>query len=481
VGTVFRKQVTRPLPPGAEIFVRKGERFGRWKDRRGKTRTAPLTVGKDGSDRIVTESPFYVAKYRDGGGVVRVEPTGCRDETAARQVLADLERRVELVRSNVLTAAEAALADHQGTPLLDHIRQYVEHLEAAGCSTEHVANVNRQLRRFAEECRFVRLGDLDRNTFERWLNEQTKAGMGARTRNSYLVAAIAFANWCSVPTNGRLPSNPFDRMAKLNEKADPRRRRAMTEDELTRLLDVARRRPLLDASTVRRGKRKGERYANLRTETIERLERLGWERALIYKALVLSGLRKGELASLAVAQPNLDGPECYAELAAADEKNREWSYIPIRDDLAADLREWLAAKLAVLQGEARRVGGAIPVRLPPDAKVFDVPEKLSKILNRDLRLAEIAKRDERGHVLDVHALRHTFGTMMSKGGIAPRTAQAAMRHSKLEVTMGVYTDPKLLDVHGALDVLPQRKRSRVGMWVFPTRTFCLTAESDGLT
>jgi hypothetical protein len=25
------------------------------------------------------------------------------------------------------------------------------------------------------------------------------------------------------------------------------------------------------------------------------------------------------------------------------------------------------------------------------------------------------------------------------------------------------------------------KRSRVGMWVFPTRTFCLTAESDGLT
>jgi hypothetical protein len=30
-----------------------------------------------------------------------------------------------------------------------------------------------------------------------------------------------------------------------------------------------------------------------------------------------------------------------------------------------------------------------------------------------------------------------------------------MRHSKLELTMGVYTDPKFLDVHGALDVLPQ--------------------------
>ena len=93
MGTVFRKQTTRALPRGAEIMVRKGERCARWKDRKGKTRTAPLTKGKGGADRIVTESPYYVAKYRDGSGVLRVKPTGCRDETAARQVLAELERR----------------------------------------------------------------------------------------------------------------------------------------------------------------------------------------------------------------------------------------------------------------------------------------------------------------------------------------------------------------------------------------------------
>ena len=29
-----------------------------------------------------------------------------------------------------------------------------------------------------------------------------------------------------------------------------------------------------------------------------------------------------------------------------------------------------------------------------------------------------------------------------------------MRHSKIDLTMNVYTDPKLLDVHGALDSLP---------------------------
>jgi len=67
---------------------------------------------------------------------------------------------------------------------------------------------------------------------------------------------------------------------------------------------------------------------------------------------------------------------------------------------------------------------------------------------------KIDKRDERGRTIDVHALRHSFGTLLSKGGVAPRTAQAAMRHSSIDLTMNTYTDPKLLDIEGALDSLP---------------------------
>jgi integrase len=36
------------------------------------------------------------------------------------------------------------------------------------------------------------------------------------------------------------------------------------------------------------------------------LQRLGFERSLVYKTLVLTGLRKGELASLTVGQLALD-------------------------------------------------------------------------------------------------------------------------------------------------------------------------------
>ncbi|CAN5306171.1 hypothetical protein BH10PLA2_BH10PLA2_22530 [soil metagenome] len=175
---------------------------------------------------------------------------------------------------------------------------------------------------------------------------------------------------------------------------------------------------------------------------------------------------KGELASRTGAHLYLDYPVPFTSLDASDEKNREGNAILLREDLAADLKRWLDEKLRCLQNEALQAGATIPVRLPPDTPVINVPNKLVKILDRDLFAAGIARRvsvqgkwvmdnrDDRGRSHDVHALRTTFGTLLSKGGVAPRTAQAAMRHSDLKLTMGVYTDPRLLDVRGALDTLP---------------------------
>ena len=73
-----------------------------------------------------------------------------------------------------------------------------------------------------------------------------------------------------------------------------------------------------------------------------------------------------------------------------------------------------------------------------------------------LAVASIPKIDEHGRTVHVHGLRHSFGTHLSKVGVAPRTAQAAMRHSDIGLTMNVYTDLRLLDIAGAIDSLPQR-------------------------
>ena len=89
-----------------------------------------------------------------------------------------------------------------------------------------------------------------------------------------------------------------------------------------------------------------------------------------------------------------------------------------------------------------------------DARLFNVPAGLVRILDHNLAAAGIPKRDDRGRTVDVHALRHTFATHLVAAGVAPRTAQAALRHSSLELTMQHYTDPRLLDVAGALAALP---------------------------
>ncbi|MCG2683104.1 MAG: hypothetical protein L6306_05755, partial [Planctomycetales bacterium] len=305
MGTVYKKMFTKPLPAVAKIIVRKGQRLAEWIDAKGKRRTAPLTAA---GDRIAVVAGTYTAKFRAGSGIVKEVATGCRDESAARSILGKLERRAELVKGEVISAAEDAVIDHQCTPLADHITAFIDHQKARGLS-RRVKDTLAQLRRVAADCGFYRLTDLDATTLERWLLDRKADGMSAATRNEYRGAWLTFCNWCMATKPARLLSNPFARVPKADANADRRRtRRALTEAELTRLLDVARRRPLLDRMTVHRGKRGGEVYGQLRPEVQRRLERLGHERALIYKTLVLTGLRKGELASITVGQVDLDSP-----------------------------------------------------------------------------------------------------------------------------------------------------------------------------
>src|SRR5262245_5016842 len=96
---LFRKCVTRPIPPTATVSTYGGKRTARWKTRAGKWATAEVVARPDGREVISVESSTFFAKYRDADGTVRVVPTGCRDESAARQTLARLERDAERVKA----------------------------------------------------------------------------------------------------------------------------------------------------------------------------------------------------------------------------------------------------------------------------------------------------------------------------------------------------------------------------------------------
>jgi site-specific recombinase XerD len=474
MAAVYRKSYTMPLPPQAQLVEEFGQMLAKWTDNRGKKHTDRTTLGKRGQVKIVRYAPTYLAQYRDADDQIIIESTGCRDKQAALHVLAERVKRAEHIKAGILTSQQCRTADYAQDMLSVHIEAYLEYLHhktirGKRVSGGHIDNVRRQLTTLLNDCAFRRLQDITRDAMQKWMNRAEQAGKGARTRNTYRAGMIAFCNWC-VQTD-RLSANPLARLCCADEHADRRKtRRALTEAELNRLFTAARLRPLAEygRDTVRlpKAQRQGHRTwhkEQLHFESLEvaahrarlrlkdkpgltdELEWTGRQRALMYKTLALTGLRRGELASITLGQVWLDVPQPYLELKAKNEKSGRACNIPLRRDLAAEIGRFVADKRQRLEGDKYRLA-----RLP----LFDMPDSLIGIFDRDLAAAGIAKQDERGRTLDVHALRHTFGTHLSLAGVAPRVAQAAMRHSTLNLTMNIYTDPTLLDVAGAINALP---------------------------
>ena len=435
MGTIFRRTERRPVPLSAERVTKNGRVVARWRSR-GKSRTATVETDAAGTEFVAVESAVYAARYRDHAGNLVERTTGCRDETAARQTLAGWEREAEQVRAGILDAGDLETARAAGGPIGPHIDAYEHSLTAAAVTQGYKANALRAVRRLVAELGFETVRDFRRDKVEHWLAVAIGTGMGARTRNYYRDAMVRFANW--LRESGRLAAHDLHRLPKADERSDPKRkRRALTEAEFGTLLAVAVSRPLDDARTVRRGVNKGQAVATLSAAEVARLEAVGRERVLIYRTFITTGLRLNELRTLTVGGIDLNPGTEAVQLECANEKNRAGSTVPLRSDLAHDLRQWIADN-----------------RLAPADRLFTVPTGLRRILDRDLTAAGIPKRDERGRTVDVHALRTTFGTWLSKAEVAPRTAQAAMRHGDITLTMGTYTDPKLLDVRKAIEQLP---------------------------
>lgn len=65
------------------------------------------------------------------------------------------------------------------------------------------------------------------------------------------------------------------------------------------------------------------------------------------------------------------------------------------------------------------------------------------------------KRDAHGRVVDLHALRHTFGTRLIANGVDIKTAQALMRHSTPSLTLSIYVHKDSQRMAAAVAALPE--------------------------
>ena len=173
----------------------------------------------------------------------------------------------------------------------------------------------------------------------------------------------------------------------------------------------------------------------LNDDEIDRLIRASGKRTVVYFLAAYTGLRRAEIQQLTWGDIHLDVPKPFVEVRASTTKNKKSAVLPLVPALA----EMLARHK---EKEGRTEG-----------RVFRVGVPTAKTLRSDLAAVGIQAEDELGRRVDFHALRHTFGTALSRAGVTPRTAMELMRHSDIPLTRKTYTDVNSLPLFAEMDKL----------------------------
>ena len=434
----LKKKIVQ-MPVDAVIVLRAGEEWAEWKGPNGLVRRGPIVRSPDGQVKVEQQGVrCWCIRGQDQDGRSYEISTGCKDRKNALQKLALHEAVKEKVRSGLMSREESAALAWVNVPLSKHLADYCAWQTARGFLKNTVNTKNAYLTEMCRDLRWRTARDLSRSSAEAWALRRKQARNSApRTYNMIVAAGHAFGAW--MKNEGRILHNPFDGWHKLNERVDMRReRRAMMPEELEAFLQAAEERPRAQRLLA---------WPTMNEAAQERYREVGRERALVYRSLLTTGLRWGELRSITIAQTHLEADPPYLLLEAKNEKNRQGSNIPIRADVAAAIVAHVDKKR---ENRPHCMSDAEWMASP----LFDMTPSGLRILNKDLEWAKLAKRDANGRVLDVHALRHTFGTMLAKEGLSLVIVQKAMRHSSPELTANVYTHIGVGDILKACETLP---------------------------
>jgi len=395
-----------------------------FRDHNATVRRLPAFASKPASDEMGRNLVKLVDYHKATGG---------QTDPALSRWLAGLPART---RDKLVAIG---LLDHErvsaGRPLTDHLADWSNALAAKGNTEFHVSVVTGRARKVLDGCRFRFFADIDGAKVSAFLGELRadvpgRRGKSAQTYNFYLSAVKQFCRW--MVRNRRATTSPVGHLEPLNVRTDRRRdRRALTVEELRTLMRTTA------AGPTRHGLS-------------------GTERALLYRFAVETGLRAGEIRSLTAPSFDLGDDAPTVTVAAAYSKRRREDTLPLRLDLAAELRAHFD-------------------RRQPTAPAFKLPKcrkDAAKMFRADVEAAGIAYRDEAKRVADFHALRHTFISNLARGGVHPRTAQALARHSTITLTMDRYAHSVIGEQAVALNVLPDLSGSADG----PRLARCLASQ-----
>ena len=414
MASIYRRTRTYPIPNGAEIVTdRKGRRFAKWTDGKGRTRKEPLNA--DG-DKVTVESGSYLIAYYDASGVRQEVNSKTTDLATAKRIEGQLENQAALRQAGIINAEQEQLASAGKMTFEQHLADFEASMVAAGRGQGHISKTVGFVRKIAEYAGFVNLSDITADGVNRYASDLTAARKSARTVQACLTAIKSFTRWLT--KHGKLPRDPLASVKKPSPAADRRHERRM----------------LLH-----------EEWDWLRATTEQAPERYGMtgrERMLLYGLAIQTGLRSGECQSLTRGRLYLDATQPYVTVKASSTKNKKDAKQYIQPSLAAELRQHIATKA-------------------PTAPVFAMPDetRVADMFRADLAdarrawlratddPAERLRREQSDFLAAVnhegehavfHSLRHTTGAWMAMAGVHLKTIQTVMRHSVITLTMDTY-------------------------------------------
>ena len=371
----------------------------------------------------------YTIAYRDAKGRRR-EVKGTPDKKTTALIAAKFVNETALRKRGVIDQAHDQLSEAAKCPLSQHLEEFTAHMEARGCSLNHVSCTSNYIKGICNACGIDSIRELTAPRVAKFVNDLRRQGKKAGSINPKLVAVKAFSRW--LWRSGRLITDPLAQISRLNAKIDRTyRRRALSDSEAMWLILAAKDgKPLEGVS--------------------------GPDRAMLYRLALGTGFRANEIRSLTPESFDLDAEVPTVTIEAGYSKHRRRDVQPIRPDLMDHLRPWLKSKT-------------------PGKAVLAVGDRTADMLRADLDAARtmwlresataeecydnwgsdfLADKDASDRVVDFHSLRHTFITWLARAGVSPAVAKSLARHSTITLTVDHYTHTLIGDDSAALAKLP---------------------------
>lgn len=316
---------------------------------------------------------------------------------------------------------------------------------APRCEPSYLRQSTARINRMLRHIRVPRVRDLETHMLLKYRSDRIAGGTGNSTVNGEIKLFKAMMNWADA--SGLIAENPVRKIKRLpvTKHHIRRSRRALSDDEIRRLLDAAResdealQRYRSASATIEHGTKGAAWNARPRPERIRQYP--------LWFTFVETGGRYSEVVRVVWGDINFERREL--GFRHANTKNGKQREVPLFDVLVRELLD--------LREQHRRVLGRPP---RADERVFLKPlgkqwEAQSKLLLRSLwslmQRAKIERVDSHGDRIDIHALRHTCATRMARKGVPITHVQRILGHSSIELTARFYTHLGIEDLRAAIE------------------------------